>query len=179
MSDFTFYTPENSDETRRELLVDLQSQYGFIPNLFAYMAEAPTTIKAYLELTKLLGESSIPDAQLQVALLAVSQENDCNFCSVAHRAIGKKMGANPESLDAIANKQAISDPKDAAIAKLVVSMVKNRGWVPAEEIEEFLAAGYTRQQYLEAVLVVTIKTLSNYINHITEPEPNPELIAML
>jgi len=27
--------------------------------------------------------------------------------------------------------------------------------------------------------VVTIKTLSNYTNHLTNPEPNPELLAML
>jgi len=29
------------------------------------------------------------------------------------------------------------------------------------------------------LVVVTIKTLSNYTNHVTKPEPNPELLAML
>jgi len=36
-----------------------------------------------------------------------------------------------------------------------------------------------RHQVMEVILVVTIKTLSNYINHLTEPDVNPELLALL
>jgi len=39
--------------------------------------------------------------------------------------------------------------------------------------------GFTKQQILEVILIVSIKTLSNYINHLTNPEPNKELLDML
>jgi alkylhydroperoxidase family enzyme len=38
--------------------------------------------------------------------------------------------------------------------------------VPEEELQAFLDAGFDRQQVLEVVLGVGMKTLSNYTNHI-------------
>ena len=143
------------------------------------MAEAPTTLKAYLQLNQLLGEASLPMAQMQVALLAASLENGCDFCSVAHRAIGKTMGANVDSLTALNEGCDIVDDKDRAVADFTRSVVRNRGWVPEDEVQMFIAAGFNQQHILEIVLAVTIKTLSNYANHFTKPEANPELLAML
>ena len=92
---------------------------------------------------------------------------------------GKKSAANQQSLDALNEGTEVEDPQDRAIVNLVRSLVNNRGWVQEDEINAFLAAGFTRQQYFEMLVVVTIKTLSNYTNHVTKPEPNPELLAML
>ncbi|MFT5759020.1 MAG: putative peroxidase-related enzyme [Alteromonadaceae bacterium] len=177
MTTFTAHTVENSTGDTKELLSSIQQGYGFLPNLFSYMAEAPTTVQAYLALNDLLAKTSIPMPQLQVALLAASIENDCNFCTVAHRAIGKQMGANPASLDALNNSQTIVDNRDRAIAEFTIAVMKNKGRVPNEDVQSFLSAGYNQQQILEVILVVTIKTLSNYSNHFTHPEPNPELLA--
>ncbi len=179
MTEFTAHTLKSVTGEAKDLLQNVNAAYGFVPNLFSYMAEAPTVLQAYLQLNELLEKSSIPAAQLQVALLAVSKENDCGFCTVAHRAIGKQSGANPESLNALNEGREISDPQDRAIADFTKSVVRNRGWVPEADTEAFLAAGFTRQQILEVILVVTIKTLSNYCNHFTRPEANPELLAML
>lgn len=179
MLDFQEYTEENSTGETKELLAKIRGTYGFIPSLFNYMAEAPTTLQAYLSLNELLAKTSIPMAQLQVALLAASLENNCNFCSVAHRAIGKKMGANVDSLDALNEGLEIKDVKDKAIADFTLSIIRNRGQVPSEDVEKFLAAGFGQQQIFEVILVVTIKTLSNYSNQFTKPKPNPELLAML
>jgi len=179
MTTFAAHTIENSTGDTKELLSSIQKGYGFIPNLFSYMAEAPTTVQAYLTLNDLLAKTSIPMPQLQVALLAASIENDCNFCTVAHRAIGKQMGANSASLDALNNGEQITDTRDSAIAKFTVAVMKYKGRVPEDDVKAFLSAGYNQQQILEVILVVTIKTLSNYSNHFTHPEPNAELLAMV
>ena len=179
MIDFIAHTIENTQGDTHNILSSIQKGYGFVPNLFSYMAEAPATIEAYLYLNDLLAKTSIPMPQLQVALLAASIENKCDFCRVAHRTIGKKMGANTASLDALNNDSYIENDKDRAIAEFTISVVKNRGFVPEKDTKSFLEAGYTQQQILEVILVVTIKTLSNYSNHFTQPKPNEELVAML
>lgn len=179
MSEFKFHNLDNSEGEAKELLTTINGAYGFVPNLFAYMAAAPATIKAYMQLNTLLEEISIPMPQTQVALLAVSKTNGCEFCRVAHSAIGKGKGANQQTIDAINNGTEVDDPLDRAIINLVLSMVENRGWVSDEDREAFYAAGFNQQQYLECVLIVTIKTLSNYSNHVTKPEPNAELLNML
>ncbi len=179
MTRFTFHTPDTTSGPTRELLEGIRKGYGFIPNLFAYMAEAPTAIEAYLALNDLVSKTSLTPAQQQVALLAVSVENGCDFCSVAHRAIGKMKGANAQTLTALNTHGEIDDPQDRALAAFARSVTKSRGRPSEAEIQAFLDAGFTRQQIFEVILVVTIKTLSNYSNHLTNPQPNKELLAML
>jgi len=179
MSKFTFYTQNNTEGETKALLEGIQQGYGFIPNLFAYMAEAPTTLQAYLSLNDLVVKSSFTPAQQQVALLAVSIENSCDFCTVAHRAMGKMNKSNQQTLDALHAGAEIEDANDKALVEYVRKVVKKRGYVENADIQTFIDAGFTRQQVLEVVLIVSIKTLSNYINHITHPEPNEELLAMV
>ena len=179
MTDFTFHTPENTTGHTKELLEGIRKDYGFIPSLFAYMAEAPTTVEAYLALNDLVSKTSLSAAQQQVALLAVSVENDCEFCTVAHRAIGKKKGANVQTLTALASHAEVAAVKDRALATFAQAIVKKQGRPGDAEINAFLSEGFTKQQILEVILIVSIKTLSNYINHLTQPEPNKELLGMI
>jgi AhpD family alkylhydroperoxidase len=179
MNDFTFHTVANTAGERQDILQNIKKGYGFVPNLFGYMVEAPIAVKAYLQLNELLSQSSLPAAQLQVALLASSVVNNCDFCTVAHRAMGKKSGAAQQSLDALNSGAEIENAEDRAIANIIQLLIKNRGWVEEAQINDFLAAGFTRQHFMELIVVVTIKTLSNYANHVTKPEANPELLTML
>lgn len=179
MLNFAFHTSENTTGKTQELLSGIQKGYGFVPNLFGYMAEAPTTVEAYLALNDFISKTSFTPAQQQVALLAVSVENNCEFCSVAHRAIGKMKGANVQTLTAIASYGIINDPKDRALVAFTQSVTKNRGRPAEAEVQAFVNAGFNMQQILEVILIVSIKTLSNYINHFTQPEPNKELLGML
>lgn len=179
MTQFTFHTPENTTSSTHDLLTGIQKGYGFLPNLFGYMAAAPTTLEAYLALNDLVSKTSFSPAQQQVALLAVSVENNCDFCSIAHSAIGKMKGANVQTLTSIATYNVINNPQDRALAGFAQTITKNRGRPAEAEVQAFLDAGFTKQQILEVILIVSIKTLSNYINHLTHPEPNKELLAML
>ena len=179
MVDFKFHTPKNTSGQTKELLDGIQQKYGFFPNLYGYMAEAPTTIEAYLALNELVSKTSLTPAQQQVALLAVSVENDCEFCTVAHRAMGKMKNADAQTLTALASRSEINDPQDRALAAFTQTLVQKRGRPSDAELQAFLNAGFTKQQILEVILIVSIKTLSNYINHLTKPEPNKELLGML
>ena len=179
MTSFNAYTLETASPEAKKTLQGIQNGYGFIPNLFAYMAEAPVTLEAYLALNQLIAKSSLTPTQAQLALLAVSIENNCDFCTVAHRAMGKAAGVHPETLAALLSKSPIANERERALTEFAQAVVRNRGFVSDQELNNFFAAGFTRQQVFEVILVVTIKTLSNYSNHLTRPADNPELQAML
>ena len=106
-------------------------------------------------------------------------KNKCDFCSTAHRAIGKKSGANPETFESLIQGNQIVDTQDRALVELTQTIVRERGWIKDEKLDSFFAAGFTKQQVFEVILIVTIKTLSNYSNHLTKPDVNPELLAMI
>lgn len=179
MTSFTAYTLETALPEAKSILQSVQNTYNFIPNLFAYMAEAPTTIEAYIALNQLIAKSSLTPTQAQIALLAVSIENNCDFCTVAHRALGKAAGVNSQTLEALLSKSTIADASERALVAFTQAVVRERGFVSDQELATFFAAGFTKQQVFEVILVVTIKTLSNYSNHLTKPTANPELLAML
>ncbi|MDE2310788.1 MAG: carboxymuconolactone decarboxylase family protein [Betaproteobacteria bacterium] len=179
MVDFTFHTPENTSGQTKKLLAGIQKNYGFLPNLFAYMAESPVTVESYLMLNNMVTKTSLTPAQQQVAFLAVSVENGCSFCTVAHHVGGKMKKANEQTLTALSAHEKVNDPQDAALAAFAQSVTKNRGRPSEAEVQAFLDAGFTKQQIFEVILIVAIKTISNYSNHFTKPEPNKELLAML
>ena len=179
MTKFTFHTPENTTGEARAQLIKAKETYGFIPNLFAYMAEAPITIEAYLMMSNLLEKSDLSPAEQQLALLTASIENDCNFCSVAHRVVGKAQGLSETTINALVKGDQIADTREAALVDFVVALVKERGRPSLPQIEAFLGAGFSERHIMELVLMISMKTLTNYINHMTKPQPNQELLDML
>lgn len=58
MSNYTIHTAATAPQGAREALEGVQKQFGFVPNLMGVMAEAPSTLKAYLNLMQFLGETS-------------------------------------------------------------------------------------------------------------------------
>ena len=176
MTTFPAHDLNTSNAEAAKLLGSVNEKYGFIPNLFTYMAEAPTILEAYLDLAGLIAKSSLTPQQAQIIQLTVSLENGCDFCVVAHTAGGKMNNVNPQTLEAIQNKTEIEDSKDRAIADLALKIIQKRGWLDDADLQAFFDAGFAHQQVLEVILCVTIKTLSNYTNHLTQPVANPELV---
>jgi alkylhydroperoxidase family enzyme len=71
-------------------------------------------------------------------------------------------------VQAIRNGRPIADKKLEALRRFTAAVVTSRGWPSDADTGAFLNAGYGRQQVLEVVLGVGIKTLSNYTNHIAD-----------
>ncbi|MGD9582164.1 MAG: carboxymuconolactone decarboxylase family protein [Lysobacterales bacterium] len=176
MPEYTFHTPESAPEAARPILEKARQQLGFVPNLYAGMANAPAVLEAYMALTGFFEKTSLSANEKQVVWLAVSVANGCEFCVAAHSMIAKKMfGVPADTVDAL---RSASDPANARLAALATftrAVVSERGWVAGHPaLSAFLAAGYTPQQALEVILGVTHKTLSNYANHLLETPINPQ-----
>jgi len=77
------------------------------------------------------------------------------------------------SSTSIRNDRKIKGRSDRGLVNLARYFINNKSWVPENEIEALLHAGFTRQQVFEVILTVSIKTLSNYVNQLTQPAPNP------
>lgn len=175
---FKRHTPGSAEGESRELLQQIEKNYGFVPELFTYMAESPIALKAYMQLDALLRDATLTPAQCQIALLTASTVNDCNFCQVAHHAMARQHGVAQETIEAIRAGRGPEDEKEKALVAMVRAIVEKRGRLDKEDIDSFLDSGFTREQIYELMVAVSIKTLSNYSNHLTHPEPNPELVAM-
>ncbi len=75
-----------------------------------------------------------------------------------------------EVVSAVKSNLPLPDPKSNALVALTREIVAKRGHVEAQTIENFLAAGYRKDQILEVLIGVALKTMSNYLDHISPTE---------
>ena len=77
MTDFTLHTPKSAPEGSKPLLENSQKSFGFIPNLHAVMAEAPSTLEAYQLLGGLFSRSTLNAVEQNVVWLTINVEHNC------------------------------------------------------------------------------------------------------
>ncbi len=168
MSLYRFHTPDSAPEASRPVLADAERKLGFVPNLYAGLANAPAVLEGYLAVSACFEKSSLTPTERQVVLLVTSVVNGCEFCVAAHSMIAKAMvGVPADVVAALREQKEPDDARLAALSEFTRVVVEQRGWVadhPA--FSRFMAAGYTPAQALEVMLGVTQKTLSNYANHL-------------
>lgn len=166
---FTIYNTENAPEDAKPLLSATKENFGFIPNLLGEFAEAPAVLEGYLKLNEIIGKSSFSPKEQQAAILAVSIENECHYCSAIHSTILKnQLNADEAVVNAIRNGDPLPDAKLNALVTYTRTAVEKRGHVTDQDIQEFIDAGYTKQNVLEVNLIIALKTISNYTNHIAD-----------
>lgn len=166
----TLHTIETAPEASKPLLEGAQKSLGFIPNLFATFADSPATLKAYLQLSELLGQSDLDATEQQIVAIAASRENGCTYCVAAHTTIAQMGHVDPDTITALRNGTPLPSAKQEALRSFVNAVVNQRGNVSQQELETFYAAGYSQKHALSVILGVTMKVLSNYTNHIFKPE---------
>jgi uncharacterized peroxidase-related enzyme len=161
-------SPSEAEPLALNRLEEARNKLGFIPNMYSVMANSPGLLDTYIHGYNRFRESSgFTPAEQEVVLLAISRENGCTYCVAAHSFIADKMSGVPaEITDAIRDGRLISDPKLAALHDFTRTMVLRRGLPSKADVSEFLAAGYNERQILEIVLAISVKTLSNYANHL-------------
>lgn len=160
--------PEDSDSLAAGRLQEARDKLGFIPNMYAVMANSPglldTYIHGYERFRALSGFA--PDEQ-EVVFLTISRENGCTYCVAAHSFIADKMSGLPtEVTDAIRDGRPIPHTTLEALRAFTRTLLVTRGLPGRAEVEAFLAAGYGERHILEIVLAIAVKTLSNYSNHL-------------
>ncbi len=165
MITFPLHSSETAPEGSKPVLVAAQKKFGFAPNLFRVMAEAPAAGEAYMAVMDIFESSSLSDAEKQTVLLSVSFANGCDYCMAAHSTVAGMKSVPAEIIEALRSGTTLPDPKLDALAVLTRCFVETRGWPSEAAKEAFFTAGYGTREYLEVIVGVTVKTLSNYVNH--------------
>ena len=166
---------ESAPEESAAILKDIAQKYGFTPALYGIFAGSPAVLKTYLQIAEHFAATSLSPQEQNALLLAISVENKCDFCRAAHTWTSKGAKVGDTDIAALRKGEDPSDAKLAAIARFARHLVRERGFASADEVDAFIGAGFERHQVLEVVLGVTMKTLSNYTNHLGDTPINGPL----
>lgn len=170
MTTFTTHTIETAPAAAKPVLQSSLKGYGFVPNLYAAMAEAPAILEGYTTLSTIFGKADLTETERQIILMTNNRLNGCKYCMAAHTTLSQMGGVAPEVIEALRNNTAIDDRKLEALRQFAVIINESRGWPTDAEVNAFLAAGYTQQAVLEVILGTALKVMSNYVNHVADTD---------
>ncbi len=166
MSQFQVHTIDSAPADSAASLRTLEQGLGFVPNLAATMAESSTLVNGFVDLRKTLAGGELSGAEREIVALAVSLENDCDYCMAAHSTFALMQNADETAVLHAREGREPEDPKLGALYRFARSLVAKRGHVGEEESQALLDAGYPRAALFEVVAQVGHTTLANFAHTI-------------
>ncbi len=163
---FNIPTREEVSPANQAIFDNLEKAVGFVPNLYATYAYSENALKNYLDFSG--AKSSLKAKEKEAVNLAVSEVNQCQYCLSAHTAIAASNGYTSEQIVELRSGQASFDSKIDALAKLAKNITENRGATNPEVVDNFFAAGWTKENLIDTIVLVGDKTISNYIHSTTK-----------
>lgn len=166
MQHFKIYSTEDAPSPADAQLKAVKEMLGFVPNVFAIIAESLPALRAFVELNNLFAESEFDATEREIIQTAASVENACAYCVAGHTGFAEMQKVPGEIIHAVRNNLPIADSKLEALNQFTRLLVRNRGNVSDKEVQQFLNAGYNRAHLLEVILGICVKTFSNLANNV-------------
>ncbi len=165
-------TLDNANSRARPLLESAQKALGFVPEMYLHMAKAPGVLGTYMHgYDQFRNNASLEPAEQEVVFLTISRENGCGYCMGAHSMLADKVSGVPaDTLKALREGGDIPDDRLAALSRFTRVMFQTRGRPDKDDARAFLDAGFEESHIMDIILALAVKTLSNYSNHINQPE---------
>lgn len=178
MSRLPLQTLESAPAASRPWLERSLAANGFLPNLVASLANAPTALETYLTVAEINGRSGLSLAERETVQITAAAIHGCGFCVAGHTAVAlKKAQLAAPLVDALRDQRPVADARLNAVAEFTRAVIATRGAVPDDALATFRAAGFSDANALEVVLGVSLATLCNFANNLAQNELNPQLAA--
>ena len=159
-----------------------RAKLGFVPNVFRAYAKRPEHFRAFMHYHDVLmkGESGLSRAEREAIVVAVSSENQCQYCMTAHGAALRILGKDVELAEQIANNWQTADLPARLRAMLqFASYVNEPGFAATDEdIAEMRAQGFSNDDIWDIAAIAAFFGFSNRMAGLMNMRPNAEFYAM-
>ncbi|WP_020539042.1 carboxymuconolactone decarboxylase family protein [Lewinella cohaerens] len=164
-TEFKVPSREQVSSTNQEIFDNLNKALGFVPNLYATIAYSDNGLKRYLDFQN--AKTSLSNKEKEAVNLIVSQVNGCIYCQSAHLVLGKMNGFDEAQLLGIRKGESENERLNALV-KLAADITKNKGNASDENVQDFFAQGYSKENLVDLILQVSDKTAMNYLHNLTK-----------
>jgi AhpD family alkylhydroperoxidase len=169
MLSYPIHTIASAPEKSKPALTQLQQVFGVLPNIAAVIANSPKLVTALLGVFQQVHSSSLTEQEIQIVLLTDAVTNSCDYAVAFHTALALQQGVNSEETEAIRARLVPRDNRFAALFTLAKTLIEKRGHASEQELDAFVAAGFTKEQILEVIAVIAASTITNYAGTIANP----------
>jgi len=165
MINFEIHTFDTAPDQSQSLLKQVADNIGFAPNIFAVTAESTQALSGLMAINGAFSNSSFTPEEQQIILMATSVANGCVYCVAGHTLMANGLDIPEEVVSAMRNQQSIGHPHYAILRRIVSELIQYRGSIDEVIMSEFLEQGYSKAQFFELVLGISVKTFTNYVSN--------------
>jgi alkylhydroperoxidase family enzyme len=169
MPNYPIYTIASAPEGSKSALEQLQQAFGVLPNIAAAIANSPKLINSLVGVFQQVHSRGLTEPENQIVLLTDAVANSSAYAVAFHTALALQQGVNSEETDAIRERRVPTDKRFAALSTLAKTLIERRGHLGKQELDAFVAAGFTKEQVLEVIAIVAASTITNYAGTIANP----------
>jgi uncharacterized peroxidase-related enzyme len=167
---------EEAEGRARELLDQVVQRGGERGPMVRAMAQAPTLLTAYLELSQAMKRSHIDRHITERINLAVHERLGCDYCLVAHTRAARRLEV-PESEIRLARQGTSSDPAVAAIIAFAQQVLAAPAEIGDADFQRLHEHGYDDEQIAEVVGLVSQQLLTGAFNLVAGIHAPAEALA--
>lgn len=166
----------------KQIILNIQEKSGFIPNVFLTLAHRPDEFRAFMAYHDALLErdSNLTKAEKEMIIVATSNDNNCQYCVVAHGAILRIRAKNPLIADQIAVNYRKADitAKQKAMIEFAMKVSNDSRAIGDDDFETLRGHGFTDEDIWDIAGITAFFGLSNRMANFTSMRPNDEFFAM-
>ena len=171
------YNGEKDGEDQVENYLNIVNEkIGFIPNVLAAFAKFPKQFEGFTKLynSLMLGESGLTKLEREMIAVAVSSENHCFYCLVAHGSAVRQLSNDPQLGERIAAnfRSAELPEKQLELLNFTKKLTRDPSEISESDRTKLREVGYTDRDIWDISAIVGLFNMTNRLASATEMEPN-------
>ena len=163
MSRFHIHDDLSAPEGSLPVLKGALSSAGQLPNFLGVLAGSPAALRGYARFRSELRNGTLKLPTLERISLAIAEHFRSEPGLAIHQRTARQAGLGIDEV-ALAREWDSQDPQEAALLRYLKALVEHRGRAPMHLHEEAREAGWSDEQLLEAIAVVTLESFTAMVN---------------
>jgi alkylhydroperoxidase family enzyme len=163
ISRFQIHDELTAPEGSLPVLKSALSSAGQLPNFLGVLAGSPAALRGYTRFRGELRHGTLDLPTLERIALAVAEHYRSVPGVTTHTRTARQAGVGIDEV-ARARGWESSDPTEAALLRYLEALITQRGAVPQHLHEEAKEAGWSDEQLLEAIAVLSLECFTAMVN---------------
>ncbi len=163
MSRFPIHDDLTAPEASLPILKGASSAAGQLPNLLGVLASSPAALKAYVRFRSELRRGELPRHSAERIGLAVAEHYGSKPGLQLHTRMSRQAGLGIDET-ARARRWDSGDAKEAALLRYLRPLLGDKAHFPQHLHEEAREAGWSEQELLEAIAVLSMESFTAMVN---------------
>lgn len=165
-----------------ELMEEVESKGGFLPNVFKVLSHRPAEFRAFFAYyNELMNKETgrLTKADRELIVVATSSYNKCLYCVVSHGALHRIYSKKPTVSDQVVvnYKNAELTPREHAMLDFAMAVCRS-DTITDEHFQSLEEVGFDREDAWDIAAIAAFFAMSNRLAHLTDMRPNLEFFNM-